>query len=356
MNRLIIIGNGFDLAHGLETSCKHFVLHYLSKVWSKLMNGSYEDKLLTIRRSSDYFDKNDLNYSNETALSIFKKIDKNTSNGPDDASMVFKSKFFKAIFKKILTLNWADIETEYFNELFHIIEKTNKSNAERIDLDSHKHAEIKKLNEELDYLQDILIKYLKDQEREFLEKNDINEEYENLFSESIYEGEKVQPRLEHPKSNLFLNFNYTSTLTKYNQNGNIIHIHGTLDDNPIFGFGDDTSPKYTTLEDEYNNEALKKIKSFKYLDNDKYSKLIHFINLDDFQIHIYGHSCGVSDRTLFKQIFEHTHCKKIKIFYHNQSDFEEKKYEISRHFKNKVEFLSKVVSFDNLREMPQIKK
>ena len=29
MNRLIIIGNGFDLAHGLKTSYHDFILHYL---------------------------------------------------------------------------------------------------------------------------------------------------------------------------------------------------------------------------------------------------------------------------------------------------------------------------------------
>jgi len=51
MNRLIIIGNGFDLAHGLKTSCKDFILYYLSKVWGKLMNGSYEDRLLKVKNS-----------------------------------------------------------------------------------------------------------------------------------------------------------------------------------------------------------------------------------------------------------------------------------------------------------------
>lgn len=355
MNRLIIIGNGFDLAHGLETSCSDFILYYLSKVWGKLMNGGYDDRLLKIERSKEYFRSNDLNYSNETALSIFNEIDKSSTDGPDDAYMVFRSAFFRSIFKKITRLKWADIETEYFNELFYIIEKANKSSMSRIDLDTHKHYEIKKLNEDLDYLQKILVTHLKEQEQEFFKRDDLNELYVSQFEESIYEGEKVQPRIEYPQKNLFLNFNYTRTLTRYIPNENIIYIHGTLDDNPIFGFGDDTSLKYSTLEDEYNNEALKKIKSFKYLDNDKYSKLVHFINLDDFQVHVYGHSCGVSDRTLFKQIFENDHCTAIKIFYHDQFDFDEKKYEISRHFQNKVVFLKKVISFDNLRMMPQIK-
>ncbi len=31
MNKLLIIGNGFDLAHGLKTSYNHFLLWYLDQ-------------------------------------------------------------------------------------------------------------------------------------------------------------------------------------------------------------------------------------------------------------------------------------------------------------------------------------
>ena len=34
MNKLVIIGNGFDLAHGIETSYKDFIIWYLNKVIS----------------------------------------------------------------------------------------------------------------------------------------------------------------------------------------------------------------------------------------------------------------------------------------------------------------------------------
>lgn len=32
MNRLVIIGNGFDLAHGLKTSYKDFIRWYLNEI------------------------------------------------------------------------------------------------------------------------------------------------------------------------------------------------------------------------------------------------------------------------------------------------------------------------------------
>jgi len=38
MNRLVLIGNGFDLAHGLKTSYKNFVLWYWDQWGHRLLN------------------------------------------------------------------------------------------------------------------------------------------------------------------------------------------------------------------------------------------------------------------------------------------------------------------------------
>ena len=50
MNRLVIIGNGFDLAHGLPTSYKHFIDDYWKTVCDT--NGTkkikYNDDLIEI--------------------------------------------------------------------------------------------------------------------------------------------------------------------------------------------------------------------------------------------------------------------------------------------------------------------
>jgi hypothetical protein len=57
MNRLIIIGNGFDLAHGLKTDYNSFIVWYLKKCFAKALNGNsgsyeYNDKLIGIIRKS----------------------------------------------------------------------------------------------------------------------------------------------------------------------------------------------------------------------------------------------------------------------------------------------------------------
>lgn len=45
MNRIILIGNGFDLAHNLPTSYKDFINHYWEQ-WGEWLQGAYlGDKL-----------------------------------------------------------------------------------------------------------------------------------------------------------------------------------------------------------------------------------------------------------------------------------------------------------------------
>ena len=39
MNRIVLIGNGFDLAHGLKTSYKNFIDWYWNDWGEKLLNG-----------------------------------------------------------------------------------------------------------------------------------------------------------------------------------------------------------------------------------------------------------------------------------------------------------------------------
>lgn len=91
-----------------------------------------------------------------------------------------------------------------------------------------------------------------------------------------------------------------------------------------------------------------------------YNQLTRFIESNDFQVHIYGHSCGLSDRTLLNQIFEHNQCKSIKIFYHkiddDTNDFTDKTYDISRHFKDKIMLRKKLISLELSIEMPQPNK
>jgi hypothetical protein len=51
MNRIILIGNGFDLAHGLKTSYKHFIDWFWEEEATKVIksNVRYEDDCLNTK-------------------------------------------------------------------------------------------------------------------------------------------------------------------------------------------------------------------------------------------------------------------------------------------------------------------
>ena len=50
MNKLAIVGNGFDLAHGMKTRYNDFILWYIKKGFSEyLQSGDYSDELLDIK-------------------------------------------------------------------------------------------------------------------------------------------------------------------------------------------------------------------------------------------------------------------------------------------------------------------
>jgi hypothetical protein len=49
--RIVLIGNGFDLAHGLKTSYSDFLSWYMCKAFNEFVSaGFFEDRLINIER------------------------------------------------------------------------------------------------------------------------------------------------------------------------------------------------------------------------------------------------------------------------------------------------------------------
>jgi hypothetical protein len=169
-----------------------------------------------------------------------------------------------------------------------------------------------------------------------------------------------------PNRTCILNFNYTNIAKLYNDsNGGVwdyIPIHGQLEgddvniQSPVFGFGDEIDQAYEGFELLRNDDLYKHIKSFKYLQFSHYRKLLEFIGSEPYQVQIYGHSCGVSNRTLLNTIFESENCISIKPFYYqveSGDDFEKLSFSISRHFTSKAELRAKVVNKEYCEPMLQ---
>ena len=389
MNRLVIIGNGFDLAHGLPTSYRDFINDY----WKNRDINLKEDELISlnldqrfrpikINSFKELKDKimNDYLSSSVREDEFFGINCRNDFPFNRDFEILkFKNTFFGLLCNNLSIENWVDVENEYYK----LLKKHIKKSSNR---------EIKMLNKEFEEVKNLLEKYL---EKEINKTPNINELIIKIFkirkdnSEEYYKEFPNKYKKELIKTQdgnredlfeeiskvktYYLNFNYTRTVDEYIKEMNLfgeerfhgevhqIYIHGRLNDenNPInFGFGDEVDKDYQEIEEKNDNEYLKNIKSFQYLHTSNYKRLLDFIDSENFQIYIMGHSCGLSDRTLLNTIFEHENSCSIKVFFHKRKDgtdnYTEITQNISRHFNKKKLMREKIVNKTLCEPLPQI--
>ncbi len=349
MNRIILIGNGFDMAHGLKTSYKHFICWYLNLWGSRLLHGigkEESDGLLS------FMIKDGINvpnwasvfqgwyYKRENPLIPWNESDAffTALRDRDLCNCTFTSPLLQRIWKQVL-LGWVDIENEYFSLLI----------EEKMSIDKGVILpNYKELNNNLDILRTFLIQYLTAESKKGtpvfeeikrkiycpLRENEVSVAYKGLVDKILLEERE-------PSAIMLLNFNYTNTPEQYVINHSKVdvnYIHGKLE-NPesvIFGYGDELDNSFKKLQGMNNNEALRHIKSIRYMESDNYRKILEFIETDPFQICVMGHSCGNSDRTLLNTLFEHHNCISVKPYYYineeGRDNYLELVMNISRNF------------------------
>lgn len=371
MNRLVLIGNGFDLAHRLPTSYQDFINWYWNFRFHGLIDSQSnvsEDVLCKmtcidkIWTGALYFD---YELKNSYGIDIYNHLKSNNNKYKIELSPLFER-----IMTSVETKGWVDIEIDYYELLKkYVIEGKDVS-------------DIEKLNNQLQYLQDKLVKYLKGieisdkllktdirqkiydrfkstdisisgkqalkehiNERLALDDRDLEwklspyggsyyikgnvEDYRNRLKneESYIKQEEPPLELMMPNHIMLLNFNYTHTADLYCKDASIFtvnQIHGDLN-NPksvIFGYGDELDKDYKTILEKNENKYLGNIKSIKYLEADNYRRMLSFIESEPYQILIMGHSCGNSDRTLLNTLFEHKNCVSIKPYYYKWGEGE----------------------------------
>ena len=113
MNRLILVGNGFDLAHGLKTSYKDFIDDF----WK---NQIEEIKKFIKTNKSENFENTfiEIVYPKRLPQNLDSKNFKELINDLKyyHAKLFFKNNFLEILTEKYID-NWIDIENEYYNEL-----------------------------------------------------------------------------------------------------------------------------------------------------------------------------------------------------------------------------------------------
>ena len=409
MNRIILVGNGFDLAHRLKTRYKDFINWYLLRLYkmSRGNNSLKSDGLVEIKT------KNTL----DSILNYFKgnkspeKMCEYASSGNVDIKI---SSLLCRILKSIQTKGWVDIEADYYAMLVECKEKK---------------EELERLNKDFAIIKDLLIEYLNEIQKEQIDGNifcdnireamlspfSINEiavssekkwwdfvekrSRESIifwksfllgylrpdlllkigsvryvygrFNEVDFDSSEYLRKEDFPEEYLLperimlVNFNYTRIADIYMPNNSrfiVNHIHGELS-NPesvIFGYGDEADDEYKAIVKQNDNEYLKHIKTNRYLEDDKYRQLLSFINSAPFQVCIMGHSCGLSDKTMLKTLFEHDNCVSIKPYYYvnkeGKDNYLDMVQNISRNFTNPQLMRDKVVNKTLCEPMPQLNK
>lgn len=407
MNRIILVGNGFDLAHNLRTSYKDFMDWYWGQ-WRIRLKTSHRrvenDGLCTFGLNSHSYNWSTYYQHNLYFIESYE----NKEFIDEIRTRTGCSIQFTPLMERIVTTlkisNWVDIENEYYQLL--------------IDTNTYPVTE---LNNELDNIRNKLIEYLTT-----LSKPNINLQFKNLIQAPIlkddiaitslttwkdFVNERLKydqrkwnhllhkydiPLFDHscdydyaqrvglpqkaeysmdeidiiplntsksaliPNSIMLLNFNYTTIADDYiSKVGDfpIVHIHGELS-NPgsvIFGYGDEMDDGYEALKKKNDNEYLKHMKTPRYLETDNYRRVLTFIEASPYQVFIMGHSCGNSDRTLLNRIFEHPNCVSIKPFYHKEKDnYLDIVQNISRNFTDAHKMRDRVVNKMYCQPLPQI--
>lgn len=402
MDKLFIIGNGFDLAHGYPTAYCDFVKWLWNNIHKDPTNIKFH-KLIKLNTEISFLREynQNLNTNINCYNDFLKDFDafKNSNNQVNSFELSatyrrieifkFENKFFYELCIYFPDAKWSDIESLFYKILTDLSNGIKPSNS-RIDID--------KLNSDMEVIKEFFSEYLlecviykdlnfempfpellrfksKNLDNLILSKDGSNylNEFPSEMKDRLITTDQLIQEAEDFESwsvngikpcTLILDFNYTDTINQYINNainrnsfeyGEITHIkiHGNLNDknNPInLGFGDEMDDQYKKLENMNDNRYLKYIKSFMYSNNSNYRKLLNWIDTYDFQVYILGHSCGLSDRIMLNTIFEHPNCHSIKVYYYQweengiiKDDFTDKIQNISRHFNKKKQMREKLV-------------
>jgi hypothetical protein len=319
MANLIIIGNGFDLAHGLKTD-------YLSFLKSLILG------CITNRKGIDGlidYDAIPLNLRDKELNQDLKVYGK-----------AIQSHFINELLTHNIKPNWSDIENAYFSYIKKYIIGSRNYNISIGEF----HKEFAKIIHELEI-------YLTNQEN--IGVKCINS-YRHLFHDKLKEGY------------LIINFNYTNTLKIYDPDEKkVIHIHGELNnyDNPIiFGYAaDDEDCK--ALFDKNDNEFIRHVKKYNYSLTDNFQQILQFLtdyshtNID---ISIFGHSCSMSDKLILNQILNNQTSElkgNIRFFYYedvnnSKEPFFQTQINLARVLNGNLD-PSRLISFSKSHRMPQ---
>lgn len=357
MNDIIILGNGFDLAHGLATGYKDYVRamlidSLLSKIydsWNKNVMDDPNDQIEP--EAKDYtptYDHSPFRIEGTpnllpSYLPDPKKYEESFAQGGliDTYERATKlceytpSTFIKCILKDFENKGWHDLGQAYSNLLREMVSEGGINKTGIIALNK----QMKELEESLyQYLYTIappkpilgihdLFQRIKKERIEGIEK---------LFRQGSKGLGDTEAEADAGSSvnNLsgitVVTFNYTDTCEQLYKEAltikaddvpaflksylvdeippTFIHIYGSLKEkNTVLNYAGDMTETFQKLEGADENELTKYIKSFYYLQDSRYRQLCQLRDRGPFRLYLIGSSLAQSDHKLLS-IFDHSNC------------------------------------------------
>lgn len=354
MTDLLIVGNGFDLYHGLPTRYTDFLkfISYWSIFWDNY-NGEAKAQVCTpfkvkLSEQNEIIEESMRDFASHQGYYKYEHLEFINSH----IDNLWIQYFLK---KQLSSVNWIDFEgeiynvlklvEEYYSEFIPEMRKRNDDPIKYIPGDMSTVINIFKKNcpeEYIDFTQGIISR--SDTEKDKLKNNKemllstMKRELDDLIKCLDYylldfvSNIKVEQYSEQIKELSYinlLNFNYTYTYASvYGKNSLREHhrIHGDcLEEDMVLGIPDESFP--STLDYIYFQKYFQRIQK---RTGNYYKSWITEPNareksLEDVPINVFimGHSLADSDKGILKEIFMNDFVCKITIFYHSQLAYEQ---------------------------------
>lgn len=311
---ILVIGNGFDLYHGLKTNYKDFVDY--TKGIARKEKGKDDKKLALSNSFIQCFQK--VINENKTWIDCEKEIE------------IIVNMFSKIINDK----NVFDIGTNY-------IEKLNTSlytyEFERLKLmprfvkSSAKISQILELQEKYFKVyeginKDEIIKKLKE------ELNDVIILFQKYLNENVLNAStnKLSKQIQELNPYYVINFNYTDTYKRYGiDRKDVCFIHGSANEgNMVLGMRDINEKDIDSIYfKKYFQRIQKKTNTIDWEKFNISSAIIHVSNgkpnIPKLPAYFFGHSLSDNDGDIIRQIYDHS--SNIVIFHlAGNKDYEQK--------------------------------
>lgn len=254
---ILIVGNGFDLAHGLPTKYMDF-LHFCRRVQRIWKFGNREQSKMQQNQlfQKEWLDNWDTAESiKDSIMTAFEK--REWKLVMSDWHIELEDKILSEIYESVMNNTWYS----YFN---HICELKSIKGENWIDFESEIRYILQRIDEKTNNLNDKISEIFEEIHKEndakmnlfkkYYDKRSVNDDVKKdslrAFRQIVYndleriiralelylgkyvdeiEIDRRIPEIEKAKPDYVINFNYTNTYERVYNNATVFHIHGACD-------------------------------------------------------------------------------------------------------------------------------